>query len=184
VLEDDKTWKNDWTVKIDPDAVFFPSRLREMLRHKWFSGIAGAKKEGDKPKPIYLNNCHRGMHGPIEVISTGGLKVYKQGKQKCIDGEPYNHKQEDFFFRRCWALLGIAKQEAYNLLFENEYACDERSTTRDGRHPCFSRQVSFHPFKNKEGYRECHRRAASVSWVNGMSINEEAPSHINFHHDR
>lgn len=184
LLEDPKTWRNDWTVKIDPDAVFFPDRLREMLRNKWWSGIAGAKGPDEESQPIYLNNCHRGMHGPIEVISTGGLRAYQANKTACVEGPPYQHKQEDYFYRECWEYIGVKRQEAYNLLFENGYACDERSDTRDGRHPCFSRQVAFHPYKTVGGYTECHKRGLAVHWVNGMTINEEIPGHSNYHHDR
>merc|ERR1712110_582673 len=35
VLQDPRAWSNDWTVKVDPDAVFFPDRLHRMLREKW-----------------------------------------------------------------------------------------------------------------------------------------------------
>jgi len=174
VIEDHRTWRNEWTVKIDPDAVFFPSRLREMLRNRWYAG--------KPPKPSYLNNCHRGMHGPIEVLSKKAMEVYKKHWRDCKEGEPYEHKQEDFYFRRCWKLLKIQKVEAYNLLFENLYACDERSDTRDGRHPCFSRQVSFHPFKSVEAYNQCHRRGASQHWVAPMNIIDQVPSKTNFHH--
>jgi len=183
MMDDPKTWRNEWTVKIDPDAVFFPSRLREMLRHRWWSGVAGCDKEDCESKPIYLNNCHRGMHGPIEVISLGGLKAYNKSSHDCKDDEKVSAiQQEDFYFRKCWDLIGVKKQEAYNLLFENKYACDERSDTRDGRHPCFSRQVSFHPFKTTAGYEQCHMRGESVHWVAGMVINQETPGHANYHH--
>jgi len=101
VVSDKRAWRNEWTVKIDPDAVFFPGRLREMLRNKWDSG--------NPEKAVYLNNCHRGMHGPIEVLSQQALKVYKKEWKKCKEGPPYEHKQEDFYFRRCWAYLDIQK---------------------------------------------------------------------------
>jgi hypothetical protein len=183
MMKDSRTWRNEWTVKIDPDAVFFPSRLREMLRHKWWSGVAGCDKQDCESKPVYLNNCHRGMHGPIEVISLGGLKAYNKSWERCReDAKVSKIQQEDFYYRKCWDLLGVKKQEAYNLLFENLYACDERSDTRDGRHPCFSRQVSFHPFKTTKGYEQCHKRGESVQWVADMVINEENPGHSNYHH--
>mmetsp|Transcript_47631 Transcript_47631/g.149703 ORF Transcript_47631/g.149703 Transcript_47631/m.149703 type:complete len:302 (-) Transcript_47631:179-1084(-) len=174
IVEDPRTWENKWTVKIDPDAVYFPSRLHEILRNRWYSG--------DPKAAVYLNNCHRGMHGPIEVVSQQGLRVYKKRWEECRHGEPYKHKQEDFYFRKCWALLNISKVNVYNLLFENLYACDERSDTRDGRHPCFSRQVSFHPFKSSESYFQCHRRGASMRWVTPMFINDQEPGPQNFHH--
>lgn len=182
VIEDHRSWKNDWIVKIDPDAVFFPGRLREILRNRWWSGVAGTSKRGAEEKPMYLNNCHRGMHGPIEVVSRKALEVYKKGWEKCKKGPPYEHKQEDYYFRKCWEYLKVQKIDVFNLLFENKYACDERSDTRDGRHPCFSRQVSFHPFKTIKGYFQCYDRGASMHWEAPMLINSEVPGHDNYHH--
>merc|ERR1719291_307212 len=49
---------HDWTVKVDPDAVFLPERLRSILAN--YEEVS----EG-----VYLNNCKFGLHGPVEVFS-------------------------------------------------------------------------------------------------------------------
>jgi len=174
VVNDKRAWRNHWTAKLDPDAVFFPERLQQVVRSLW--------KDGDAKKPVFLNNCHLGMHGPIEVVSRHGLGVYEEHWKECKEGEPYSHKQEDFYFRRCWAMLGIEKVDVYNLLFENEYACDEYPETRDGRHPCFSKQVAFHPFKTVDAYESCHARGKSMHWSTPLAAIQEAPSWKNFKH--
>jgi len=176
ILADPRASSNEWTVKVDPDAVFFPDRLQQVLRHQYPpTGISSA--------PVYLNNCYLGMHGPIEVLSKTALTVnYAGQKDSCRNGPQYAHKQEDYYFRMCWESLGIARVDTFNILFENEYACNERPTTRDGRHPCFSRQVSFHPFKSVGSYWQCHDRAVSQKWVAPLLPIAEPPSHGNYHH--
>jgi len=175
ILADARSGSHDWTVKVDPDAVFFPERLREVLRQQYPPAGAAAA-------PVYLNNCYLGMHGPIEALSRQALASYKAGKDRCRSGAPFAHKQEDFYFRECWNLLGIAKVDVFNILLESDYACNERSSTRDGRHPCFSHQVSFHPFKSAAAYFECHRRATSQQWVAPMRVYSTPPGHGNLHH--
>jgi len=174
VIQDPRSTTFSWTVKVDPDCVFFPDRLRDVLIHEYPPlGETG---------PAFLNNCYLGMHGPIEVLSKQAVALYKQGKLTCRTGAPYTHKQEDFYFRECWALLGIAKVDVFNILFESNYACNERPTTRDGRHPCFSRQVSFHPFKSTEAWFECHKRAISQAWSPPLLAIKDPPGAANFHH--
>ena len=48
-----------WTVKLDPDTVFFPARLADFL---------------PKADAAFLVNCNEGLHGPIEVVSRSALQ--------------------------------------------------------------------------------------------------------------
>merc|ERR1711933_467150 len=54
VIGDGRFRFHDWTVKVDPDAVFFPERLRPHLL---------GRVEGEDG--TYINNCKYGLHGPI-----------------------------------------------------------------------------------------------------------------------
>ena len=45
--------------KVDPDAVFFASRLRSVVG-----------KYEEAAKGVYLNNCKFGLHGPIEAAAA------------------------------------------------------------------------------------------------------------------
>ncbi|CAK0905795.1 unnamed protein product [Prorocentrum cordatum] len=76
VVADGRYKFHDWTVKADPDSVFFPSRLRTILA-KYNEDVKSA------PNGVYLNNCHRGMHGPIEVISKKAVQVWVEGIPSC-----------------------------------------------------------------------------------------------------
>mmetsp|Transcript_115919 Transcript_115919/g.361076 ORF Transcript_115919/g.361076 Transcript_115919/m.361076 type:complete len:543 (+) Transcript_115919:37-1665(+) len=174
VVDDPRAASTQWTAKLDPDAVFFAGRLQQVTRSLW--------GRGDPKKPVFLNNCHLGMHGPLEVISTQAIDVYRQRWRECVDGEPYSHKQEDFYMRDCWRLLGIKQVDIFNLLFESNWACDERSYTRDGRHPCFSKQVAFHPFKSAAAYMQCWKRGSTMRWSTPVAAMSEVPAKWNHHH--
>jgi len=70
----------DFTVKVDPDSVFFPVRLKHLL----------ARKVGDG-RIVFLENSHDfpKMLGPIEVISRGALYRFMYKHEECT------HKNRD-----------------------------------------------------------------------------------------
>lgn len=174
VNEDSRSTKHEWIVKVDPDAVFFASRLKELLRLTFQpQGVAG--------KAAYINNCYLGLHGPIEVMTKEALAQYKAGAHQC-DPDAVEHGQEDVFLRHCLDRLQIEKVNAYNILYEEDWACNERDATRDARPPCFSHQVAFHPYKSEDAYFECYRQAASQEWALPLYPIKEEPASYNFHH--
>lgn len=150
VIADPKAWEHDWLVKVDPDAVFIAGRLRELLRDRWPS--TGAR-EGLK---AYLNNCHLGLHGPIEVLSRGALEAYNNGRGWCQKGWPADSPQEDAYLSRCLDMLGVERVDAFNVLSETHcggYLGD-----------CKSHKVAFHPFKTADGFSACWDSAMLQHW--------------------
>jgi len=133
-----------WTAKDDPDAVFLPSRLRHLVR--------GA----DASSVVYLNNCDQGLHGPIEVIALGGMKVFARNVSDCIDAlqNEWTWAGEDVFLRHCLGYLGVNRVDDFHLLSEDH--CFHKNPAKDG---CYSGEVSFHPFKNNDGYFKCLSQA-------------------------
>mmetsp|Transcript_47862 Transcript_47862/g.136294 ORF Transcript_47862/g.136294 Transcript_47862/m.136294 type:complete len:379 (+) Transcript_47862:219-1355(+) len=170
--------KADWTVKVDPDTVFMPGRLRSLLL------TDKAPLNGEDPeKGFYLNDCHVGMHGPIEVLSRNALKVYKARHALCEFGTPADHGQEDWFLRDCFALLGVEKVDAFNLLFEGMWACQERASSWGPyRPPCFAPQVAWHPFKDVDGWMHCHTEAANHPWALPSGPMDVPPGSVNEQH--
>jgi len=135
----------DWTVKTDPDTVFFPDRLR---------GIVRALHE--EPNGVYLNNCKFGFHGPLEVFSRNAVTQWARGKERCavhftkLCSGPCLWG-EDMFIDQCLdKVLGVERAEEWDLLVEAHCAPPlDWAECRDGA------KVSFHPFKTVEGYRAC-----------------------------
>jgi len=141
VFDDGLYAQAKWTVKADPDAVFLPYRLLHLVRHM------------DAQDSLYLNNCDAGLHGPIEVISLGGMKALNGNLTHCVDElkKEWPTFGEDVFLRHCLRLIGVKRVDEYKKLLSEE-ACFHEDPAHDG---CISGKVSFHPFKNKEGYFKC-----------------------------
>lgn len=179
VINDRKAWKCDWVVKIDPDAVWIPSRLRALLRTSH-----GPLGQPEPPEGFWLNNCYLGLHGPIEVLSRKALHTYNSSQERCQHGEVSTIGQEDRFIRKCFAKLGIKQVDAYNLLLESDFACGEIASTADDKPPCFSPQVAFHPFKSITTWLRCHTQAANHPWALPVIPVTDSPSDANgFHTD-
>jgi len=170
-----KSWRNDWIVKADPDTVFFPDRLREMLTYRW------KDKQGVPGYAMWLNNCQLGLHGPIEVFSKQAFGVYHSKKDMC-DDLTEDYPQEDAWLGACFKKTGVGKMDAYNLLLEWKWACNERPSSKDNKPPCYAQQVSFHPFKSVKTWFQCHRQAKTMTWSTPFYPIGEAPSSENHHH--
>jgi hypothetical protein len=154
VMMDGTFLNHDWVVKADPDTVFFPDRLRQML-----------VKYSDDTRMgtgLYLNNCNFGLHGPLEVFSVNAVKAWGTGSAHCM-----KHFEklcngpclwgEDMFIDQClWKVLNVRRENEYNLLTEDH--CAPPANWYDCRDKT---QIAFHPFKALDSYREC--------WTNGNS---------------
>jgi hypothetical protein len=149
VIADGVYLKHDWTVKVDPDAVFFADRLRS---------IVGVHSE--TPTGVYLNNCKYGLHGPIEVFSKNAVTSWATGRQQCQD---YFWKLchgdcfwgEDLFIDQClWKVLKIRRDNDWRLLTE-----DHCSPPKDWDSCEDASRVSFHPFKKADAYMKCVKTA-------------------------
>mmetsp|Transcript_53980 Transcript_53980/g.157572 ORF Transcript_53980/g.157572 Transcript_53980/m.157572 type:complete len:998 (-) Transcript_53980:87-3080(-) len=136
--------KQDWTVKVDPDAVFMPHRLANKL-------IAHTPAGGSLQ---YLKNCNKfglgpRMFGAIEVYSRKAVEAYKLGEMACIDF-PWKGWGEDYFMEKCLDKLGVGH------LLDFSMVADERCSPA----PCSDRsKVAFHAYKNLDAYHHCWKEA-------------------------
>jgi hypothetical protein len=148
----------DWTVKVDPDSVFFPDRLRRHLKEQ-FQVIP--------TNGVYLNNCKFGLHGPLEVLSRVAVLRWNAGMAGCEShfrrescfGQPCPWG-EDLSMDKClWKVLKVQRVNDSALL--NEMHCDSWDWK-----DCKSDAVAFHPFKTVAEYRQClntaHQRTSST----------------------
>lgn len=153
VIKDGRFRHHHWTVKADADAVFFPDRLRWVLR---------AHPEDDD-RGVYLNNCKFGMHGPVEVFSRTAVEAWGKGMHRC-----QNHFNrlcagdcrwgEDMFVDQClMRVLRVRRDNEFRLLTEEH--CDPIK----GWHSCRdASHVSFHPFKEVKAYQRCLKNAVAA----------------------
>ena len=74
-------WNNHaWTVKVDPEAVLIPDRLRQHLA-------------GNDLENVYVVNCNKFpsspdfpmMYGALEIYSWKAISTYDNDMQQCMD---------------------------------------------------------------------------------------------------
>jgi len=141
VFKDAKYEDHEWTLKLDPDAVFVPHRVRLLLVRHQCGGHACS--------PRYISNFGKDLHGPVEVLNKQAMQVYALGKDRCKSNLDYSDKNEDGFLRLCLDLLGIIHDAEPTLLSDWH--------TVDGAEPsaCDTVHAVFHPFKEWEFYHTC-----------------------------
>jgi hypothetical protein len=133
----------DWTIKVDPDAVLVPARLRRHLR-QW-TGRTG-----------YIRNCNKFpdsddfpmMYGSLEIFSNSALQAYFKGRAQCVRELPWKDWGEDFFMGRCLTLLKVEPLDDFKVVSDG--VCEGVDCTD-------SNAAAFHPFKSKESWLRCWR---------------------------
>jgi hypothetical protein len=135
----DRIWNNDFFVKVDPDAVLFPDRLRQHV----------SKFLGES---VYFLNCvPNKLYGALEVYSLQAMLVYKDGHRRCQQEMNWKGWGEDSYFSRCFSMLGVRGISDYTLVG------DERCM----RAPCSDPwRAAFHPFKDTGSWSYCWQMSA------------------------
>mmetsp|Transcript_66222 Transcript_66222/g.132893 ORF Transcript_66222/g.132893 Transcript_66222/m.132893 type:complete len:298 (+) Transcript_66222:110-1003(+) len=134
--------RHDWTVKLDPDTVFLPDRLRQHLRR------------GPSPRArVSLLNCRLGLRGPIELLSARAVEALGAGLQRCRAERAggLDTEGEDTYLDACLKLLGVSQVEDFGLLSD--------ARCREQPFPCTAGRVAFHPFKRVDRYFQCLAQA-------------------------
>jgi len=162
-IKEEGLWSGrDWTVKVDVDAVFLPSRLRKYLERSNFAVTQNG---------IYLENCkyvNYGFFGSLEVISHNAAATYMAnlddckgalnylGSEKVTGNEPWG---EDLFAQRCMDLHGVNKINAFDINTDASCAAwrpEGQKKNRKWRPDCsVTRTPAIHHFKTPKEYFDC-----------------------------
>jgi len=128
--------KHGWTVKTDPDTVWFPDRLSSHLK-----GLPA-------DEACYVRNAGGIMLGSIEVLSAGAVsKLAARMRDDCQVG--VDIVGEDGWIAKCLDRLGVEKREEPALLV---YSSEVGS--------CGSRHaIAYHAFKDVASYAACYDAA-------------------------
>jgi len=161
LIKQEGAWtKWDWTVKVDIDAVFLPSRLRTYLSN------VEVTQNG-----IYLETCkyvNFGFFGSLSVVSHDAARTYManlddckaslnyMGKEKITGFQPWG---EDLFQQRCMDLHKVDKVAAYDL--HTDAACEawrpegEKKNAKWRPDCSMTKTAGMHPFKKPKSYFDC-----------------------------
>jgi len=153
VVQDGRYWQNDWSIKADPDCVFFPERLRWHLRKVQPGGSNGTS--------LYIKNCPRkfGLLGSLEVFNREAVRTFGRNAQNCTEKCGAKFSGEDGFMAACMALLGVGSMSDFDLLVDN--FC--------GFGTCANNywNVAFHPYKDISAWFKCKWEVDHSSLVPG-----------------
>mmetsp|Transcript_26423 Transcript_26423/g.76179 ORF Transcript_26423/g.76179 Transcript_26423/m.76179 type:complete len:410 (+) Transcript_26423:56-1285(+) len=141
--------RNDWTVKIDPDAVFFADVLGQKL---------AARSIKTATDSVYFKNCDtwHSLQGPLEVMSKAAATKFFHSLDVCyLDKKVMKSLAEDWFVAHCLDRIGARHIEDVGLL-EDEW-CHHKTVE------CVSGMAAYHPFKTTDGYEKC--RQAGVAQI-------------------
>jgi len=144
VLRDKKYERYDWTIKLDPDCVFFPDRARTRLRNGNYN----------PDQPIYFKNCERwnSMQGPTELFSIGAMREFAAQMSSCKQQISQQGIGEDIFLQKCTAQLGMQAVSDWTLL-SDQYCRHDTEACRNGW------TAAFHPYKSVQDWNNCWGKA-------------------------
>lgn len=149
---------HDWTIKMDPDAVLLPDRLRQKL----------VKLRPPSKTALYLKNTwfKFGFMGSCEVFSKEAVSTFVKHSKECaknlgVDGG------EDFWTMQCLNALGVPHMTEKTLLndkysqgdaaCQKTLSCNIDWSTVD---PCGDKEAAaFHPYKSEQIWLDCYKKA-------------------------
>jgi len=144
IKQDFRSRNMDWTVKVDPDAVILPERLRLHL----------APRNGAS---VYIKNCgaHHGpgwpmMFGALEVFSRKAITAYFEGAEKCKENLVWKSWGEDFYMMNCLDYLGVSSLADMDIISDG--IC-KGSNCGDAK------AAAFHPFNTADKWQDCWQAA-------------------------
>merc|ERR1719414_611958 len=134
LIQKGKVWEQDFTVKLDPDTVFFPQRLGALLKEH-------------KGNPMYVTDCKfwegdpdGKVFGALEVFSKQAMGAYKGNKDTCKN-LPWQGWGEDYWMQHCMRALDVP---AVGLFDE----VSDGTCPLGGYAPCSQQKVVIHPKKD------------------------------------
>jgi len=148
VIDDGRFRHHDWVVKVDPDTVFFPSRLRAHM-------VPLTPKHGSQQK--FIGNCNRvfdasrekfkvKLFGSLEIFSRGAIEAYEDGAKHCKSALKWQGWGEDYWMQACLLELKVAQLDDMTVLGDS----------RCYPAPCAdSTKVAFHDYKDTTSYFAC-----------------------------
>jgi hypothetical protein len=147
VLVDCHYLGHDWVVKVDPDTVFFPDRLKTHLQ--W------SQNPWSGDDAWWLHNWNGGwyMIGAIEVMSRAAVERYGERKAECLwmvrhGGGPCPGAEDSYIARCLNDQLGVERR------------VDTNCAQHMGGNQCWDHnKVAYHPFKSTGLYEMCVKQA-------------------------
>merc|ERR1712187_1066047 len=157
-MGEENMWSSkDWTVKVDADAVFLPSRLREEV------GTLEVTDGG-----IYLENCKYvkfGFFGNLEVFSRKAFATLLENIDDCTTSLNYMGSEEDYgkepwgedlLAQRCMDLHGVRRVSAWDITTDGmceAYRPEGEKKNKKWKPDCaVTMTAAMHPFMKTKDF--------------------------------
>jgi len=149
VKAEGKYLSTDFTLKADPDCVFFASRIKMHLE----------KLQVPKDEPVYLKNCDFKFRfqGSLEIFSTQAMEQYYKYGDECA-AKIGHLGGEDFYIMTCMDAIGVGAMEDDTILYD-KYATGEHLILDDVSHCASGWTAAFHPFRTVDVWQDCANAA-------------------------
>eukprot|EP00445_Apocalathium_hangoei_P035740 CAMPEP_0203945956 /NCGR_PEP_ID=MMETSP0359-20131031/81348_1 /ASSEMBLY_ACC=CAM_ASM_000338 /TAXON_ID=268821 /ORGANISM="Scrippsiella Hangoei, Strain SHTV-5" /LENGTH=305 /DNA_ID=CAMNT_0050877179 /DNA_START=111 /DNA_END=1025 /DNA_ORIENTATION=+ len=116
LFQDPRYLQSDWTLKVQPDAVFLPSRLRAtMWQH--------CPARGDRDCDALLVRTAM-PNSPFEVMSKAAVATYSTGYLDCMASLGTTGQGDGEYLAACFKLLDIETVLEPSLFSEQVETCD------------------------------------------------------------
>mmetsp|Transcript_11558 Transcript_11558/g.41222 ORF Transcript_11558/g.41222 Transcript_11558/m.41222 type:complete len:623 (+) Transcript_11558:74-1942(+) len=151
IIKDGRYRNHDWIVKADPDAVFLPNAMKQVLEK--FENLEGTEQG------FYLKNCEAGprnlqLFGSIELLTHDAVSTLGDNRELCrtID---HGLMGEDLWLQLCLDKIGVRPLQDYEFLSDGYCPSAKLNAT------CGPPSVAFHPFKMPDQWLKCWEDATS-----------------------
>merc|ERR1711972_613865 len=156
-MREDGSYKDsDWVVKVDPDTLFFPDRLRAQLK----------QRREDPSQPTFFANCktearpiflfedeerkqEHFMFGAVEVFSIAAVEAFFERGDRCNSFLRPDDSWEERYLSKCLLHIGVHMETFPDLLEDNR--CNGGKPLL----PCTAKAVAFHPLRKLNDYQTC-----------------------------
>lgn len=155
-----KYQSTDFTIKVDPDAVLLPERLRWHL-------------EPHLGEDTYVVNCAKPympegpmMFGALEAISRQALDKYFQGAGTCTANMPWKSYGEDLFMGKCLEMLGVSRTNDFKI-YSDGVCLGVDCANPDA--------AAFHPKKDAASWLACLEETKNPRATGGSEFGNPDP---------
>lgn len=143
IVEDGRWKQHAWTIKVDPDAVIIPSRVRDHMKSHMLENVYVVNCNAFPDSPNFPM-----MYGSVEIYSYQAIDAYARRSDECITdmGSMLSMWGEDYYMTHCLDRIGVGRVSDFASVGDNVCsggACGDQF---------FS---AFHPYKTVELWQSC-----------------------------
>jgi len=143
ILKDGRWNQHAWIIKVDPDAVIIPYRVRDHLKQFVMENVYVVNCNAFPSSPNFPM-----MYGSVEIYSFKAIQTYSWKHDMCIAdmGSMLPKWGEDYYMTHCLDHIGVGRISDFVSVGDN--VCSGGSCA-DG---AFS---AFHPYKSVDDWQNC-----------------------------